>query len=173
MVFAADKSAPLKGGVTVFTLSVLALALSQEAAAQREDALYFELAGNGGVFSVNYDRAIVGRFRARLGASYFPGFISAPRALWFPVTLNYVLGNGTHHLEMGAGPIVRYLVDQDCCTDRGFAASFYTGTVAYRYESAGGFLFRIGLTPLLSFPEGNRDRAEWTPSGGISVGYAF
>jgi hypothetical protein len=71
MVFAADKSAPLKGGVTVFTLSVLALALSQEAAAQRDDALYFELAGNGGVFSVNYDRAIVGRFRGNSARRIF------------------------------------------------------------------------------------------------------
>lgn len=127
------------------------------------------------MFSVNYDRAIVGRFRGRLGASYFPGFITAPQALWFPATLNYVVGNGTHHLEMGAGPIVRYLIEvgPDCCADRGFAESFYTGTVAYRYEGAGGFLFRAGLTPLYTFPEGNRDRADRALSGGISVGSAF
>lgn len=175
MTFAADESVPLRWIVAGVSISVLALALSQEAAAQRDDALYFELAGNGGVFSVNYDRAIVGRFRGRLGASYFPGFITAPQALWFPATLNYVVGNGTHHLEMGAGPIVRYLIEvgPDCCADRGFAESFYTGTVAYRYEGAGGFLFRTGLTPLYTFPEGNRDRAEWALSGGISVGYAF
>ncbi|MEF8794967.1 MAG: hypothetical protein V5A48_00820 [Salinivenus sp.] len=173
MIFAADKSGPVKWVVAVLSILVLTPALSQEATAQRDDAIYFELAGNGGVFSVNYDRAIVGGVRGRFGFSYFPGFITAPQALWFPATLNYVVGNGTHHLEVGAGPIVRYLVEQDCCTDRGLAESFYTATVAYRYENAGGFLFRIGLTPLYTFPLGNKDRAHWTPSGGISVGYAF
>lgn len=83
MVFAADKSAPLKGGVTVFTLSVLvlALALSQEAAAQRDDALYFELAGNGGVFSVNYDRAIVEGLSQGARPALLPLHPRAERAL--------------------------------------------------------------------------------------------
>jgi hypothetical protein len=46
---------------------------------------------------------------------------------------------------------------------------FLTGIIGYRGFTPGGFIFRIGFTPLYS----TQTDPEFIPSFGVSFGYAF
>jgi len=87
----------------------------------------------------------------------------------FPITASYLVGAGSHRLELGAGPLLVMaggnLEEYGTVSTDGFAGM--TSTFGYRYQPAdGGFLFRIGLTPFYS---DGRPQI-W---GGLSLGYAF
>ena len=157
-------------------LSMLLVALAllmlvpDAALAQRKNAAYFELLGNGGLYSLNYERAVLGGFGGRLGASRFPGFLDEPKALWLPLMAVYVAGEGRHRFELGFGPLLR-IGDRE--RTWAMREPFYTATLAYRYESPKGLLFRAGLTPLYTFPVGNKEVAGWMLSAGVGIGYAF
>jgi hypothetical protein len=87
-----------------------------------------------------------------------------------PVTLNYLIGNGSNKFEIGAG--IDYLsVSGGSIFGLHANASeskvFGTATIGYRYQQAdGGFLFRIGFTPV--FGENGLQ-----PLGGLSLGFTF
>lgn len=142
-------------------------------------AVYAELFGQGILYSLNYD------YRFRENMSVRAGFSSwSINPLWllmtgklsftgFPVTANYLLGNGDHRLETGLGFMPATITVEG--NDIFFGAEiheketvvFGTATAAYRVQPEdGGFLFRIGLTPLFTFES-------IVLTGGISLGYAF
>ena len=91
----------------------------------------------------------------------------------FPITANYLSGEGSSHLELGAGivPVILTLNGEEVfigskVRDRE-AVVLETMTIGYRYQpSDGGLVFRIAFTPLLLF-----DKV--LPFGGISLGAAF
>jgi hypothetical protein len=106
--------------------------------------LYAELFGNALILgSINYEAMLTTRLSARVGASPFRAF---------PVMLNYLVPDGRHRLETGAGVLI---------TSSGVAG---TATIGYRRQPlAEGILLRVGLTPYVE-----RGRVGWW--AGLSVG---
>jgi hypothetical protein len=174
-------------------LAALWLATARPAAAQvrartsARNSIYAEVLGNGGLYSINYDRRLGGGGASiRVGAASFEadgGFlVSVPderhRFLLAPVLLNLLTGAGTHHLELGGG----VLVGSETVT-RGiggqserFSLLSATGTLGYRRQPAdGGFVFRIGLTPIYGFgtEEAAYPEKGFFLSGGLSLGVSF
>lgn len=143
------------------------------------NAIYVEIFGPGLLYSINYDRLITRHTSLRAGVSKwsFPAFFFLVNGsidfTGFPVTLNYLAGEGNSRLELGAG-IVPMLVSLDGEeiffgeSVRGRATAVLgTASVGYRYQPMdGGFVFRIGFTPVFNF-----DKV--FPTGGLSVGVAF
>lgn len=142
-----------------------------------KNLVYLELLGNGGLYSVNYERMLGNDLSARLGFSYLSmgassGEASAKATLvTAPVMLNYMIGGKNHKLETGAGATVIYV--SASAESGGMSASgegvgiVGTGTVGYRYSPAdGGFVFRVGYTPFF----GKGGFVSW---GGASFGGTF
>jgi len=138
------------------------------------NSLYFEALGNGGLYSVNYDRLFSENLGFRIGFSYLSEldfiFTSVQDFLVIPVTVNYFVGTGNSKLELGAG--IAYLSVSGgkifgLKSSTGTSTAVCTGTIGYRYQqSEGGFLFRIGLTPFFG-------SGEVSLSGGVSLGLSF
>jgi hypothetical protein len=139
--------------------------------AQGNKAVYGELGGNGLVFSANYDMRF-GKtetgfgFRAGIGFAATGGLT----VITFPVGLNYLTGQGPHHLEAGIGvtPVtatVSFFEDDDNETG---TATFVMPTIGYRYASKGkGFVGRIYVGPVFA------GGSVFFPWGGISAGIKF
>ena len=140
--------------------TTLSEATAQEALSRRgsgnfaRNSIFLELGGNGVFYSLNYDHKIFNHFSARIGGMYAPweDEISSQNAslLLVPLMANYLVGNGSSRLEVGAGltfgNISGNLDGFDEFSEGGVAA--FTSTVGYRLQPTnGGFLFRIGYTP--------------------------
>lgn len=156
--------------------AMMALAPSTTNAQFAKNAAYVELLGNGLFYTVNYERFFGPELSARGGLMVFSvsetenGTETSGTVNVVPLTANYFLGD-SHRLELGAGPVLFRLsasVDTPGLSDSDSGVAFFgTATVGYRYQSpGGGFLFRIGLTPIIS----GDGVAPW---GGLSVGWAF
>lgn len=156
------------------TLFALMILVSLNLNAQiKSNSLYFEILGNGGLYSINYDRLITENLGGRIGFSYLPSidiiFSSVENLIVIPVMVNYFAGEDSK-LELGAGII---FVSVDNIGFFGFESgeggSAFAGTavIGYRYQPKdGGFVFRVGLTPFFS-----GDGA--AVSGGLSLGLSF
>jgi len=155
-------------------LSLLIIVLSCPAFSQsKPNSFYLELLGNGGLYSVNYDRLFTENLGGRIGVSYLSSFdfifTSVENLLLVPIMLNYFVGNN-HKLELGAGVVI---VSADNIGFFGLESGSVgtaiggTATIGYRYQpSNGGFLFRIGFSPFFA-DDG------FAASGGISLGFSF
>lgn len=146
-----------------------------------KNLVYFELLGNGGLYSLNYERMIGNDLSARLGFSYFSVSASSSNGsqtstakadiVTAPVMLNYMTGGKNSKFELGAGALVVYASASG--TGGGATSSVDgmgvagTGTVGYRYSPAdGGFVFRVGFTPIVG-------KGGFLPWGGMSFGGTF
>jgi hypothetical protein len=160
-------------------------AVAAPAARTAHNSIYIELAGNGGIYTVNYDRLVNEHFSVRAGLGYMALGASASSTsggttttasasvsmLAIPVIANFLLGNANHKLELGGG-LTLFKMTGTSSTFDGVAsgtafAPVGTLVAGYRYVPAdGGFTFRIGFTPLVS-------TEDFMPWGGISFGYLF
>jgi hypothetical protein len=122
--------------------------------------------------SLNYERMIGTNFSARAGVGWIPGFDVGAR-LHTPLMLNFIVGEGQHRLEAGAGAVVVYAlnrgIEEDESVHAGFRAPYATGTLAYRLEPAEGStlhggIYRVGLTPVYS-------DGTLYPAVGLSAGF--
>lgn len=145
------------------------------------NAIYLDLLGAGGLYSVNYDRAF-GDLAVRAGFSYFSvtaasGTQSATATLiTVPLTASYIgIGSKTHIFELGGGMTMMFLgAGADGFyggseADANASVILPVGTVlaGYRLQPKnGGFMFRIGASPLFG-PGGT------LPWGYLSFGGAF
>lgn len=170
--------------VVAASLGALSLSLlSHRLAAQTvaSNALYLELGGSAGIFSVNYERRISAR-RLRVGIAKWTladrlGIESDDYTV-VPITLSSVVGDGSHHFETGGGVTLGHSSMTDDFEGNKSSNLFATITTiaGYRYQRPGsGFLFRAVLTPMYGLGrEGLAYPARgFLPSGGISFGAAF
>ncbi len=139
--------------------------------------MYLELLGNAGLYSLNYERRFGDKVYGRLGLSYFSVGASAGESsakvtlMTFPLMANYLVGDGSSHLELGAGALLLYAggeVDSGGSRSSGEGVGIAgTATVGYRYQPPdGGFVFKVGFTPLVGV-------GGFLPWGGVSFGGAF
>jgi hypothetical protein len=163
-----------------FALGAVAAPLAaQEVALQARTAIYAELLGNGGLYSLNVDRRIGAASGIRIGFATW----KATDWWWSDEVTRFVIvpmqaylltaPAGAHHLELGGGLLAGH---RKSPSSSGAFATL-TATIDYRYQRpAGGFVFRAGFTPFLSM-NGPDDKAYpekgFMPSLGISFGLAF
>jgi hypothetical protein len=171
--------------LTALILLPPGLTAAQESAAETDrpidapNAIYFELGGNGIIYTFNYDRRFQDKLTGRIGLMYVGGSVSTSEGesgeadiLLIPVMVNGLLGGGNHRFELGLGPVFAGASGSGTTVEgvdfeaSGFGFGGVASTIGYRHQPVdGGFVFRIGLTPFLL-----GDFALW---GGLSLGYAF
>ena len=134
---------------------------------------YLELLGNGGLYSINYERRIRPKMVMRYGAANWTSedwfSDSETRIYAFPITTSYLVGSSKHKFELGGGILVGHRKDE---FDKGFFLSL-TGIAGYRYEADGGFLFRAGLTPFYGLTKGDSAYPEDGALGSAGISFGF
>jgi hypothetical protein len=136
------------------------------------NAVYLELGGQGGLYSINYEYRFLKSFSARAGFSIwsFPFFVADVDFLGVPLMVNALIGGRFANLEIGVGVIAVSASSTDFFfgkTSSTGPIAVATGTVGYRHQSVdGGFVFRIGFTPV--YYDGYV-----VPSFALSFGHAF
>ena len=84
-----------------FALALLATAASAQ---ERPNAVMFELAGPGGIYSIGYERTVAPDVHVRAAVAYYYFLGAAPVAvLWTPE-----VGRGRLRPELGAGVVVGF-----------------------------------------------------------------
>lgn len=148
---------------------------SQEVISSK-NSIFFEILGNGGLYSINYERRLSADLYVRIGFSSFlsidfVGGDTGGRITTFPVLLTYLSGQKKSHFEIGGG----MLFGKDNSYQVPGAIIDLTSFIGYRYQAPGkGFLFRVGFTPFLSLDnKANYPDKGISLSGGISLGYHF
>ena len=158
------------------------VAAEEEAPMLARNHLFFELLGNGGVYSINYERFLTDRWALRLGFADWDaeGFWSDSEKnyLMVPVTSSLLFGHGSNFLEVGAGLVwgrVTKDYDNNSQPRERQTITNLTGILGYRHQPpAGGFVFRIAFTPFYSLnDEDGWPEDDFTPSFGVSWGGAF
>lgn len=137
------------------------------------NSIFIELGGNGILYSLNYDRKFTDHVSGRIGGMGFAvrddDTDKRVGVLLFPTMVNYLLGNGSSRLELGAGLLWGFAAGEveSYGSFSGLGLAGVTTTVGYRLQPAkGGFNFRIGITPLIT-NEG------FQPWGGLGFGFGF
>ena len=184
--------------IAIGLLSVASLALTTASASAGDDlsattsaapaqnALYAELGGNSGWYSLNYERFLKPDMAIRVGLSYMSvtatagsGMDSASaNATWatLPVMFEYLgVHAGSHALELGGGVNFMYFSGSAATFDATAMSSGVipvgTATIGYRYSNPeGGFVFRAGYTPLIFVTTEQKEIFHW---GGMSFDYRF
>jgi len=159
----------------------LCFAQAPEAPAGR-NAVFFELLGNGGLYSLNYERMLTDHLGLRIGYAAWNSpllFEGSPpdRYRTLPVSASYLLGAGERKLELGGGVTLgRGTLDRSFDTRRDFSFRSLTAIVGYRSQPRQrGYLFRAGVTPFYSFDKGEEAYPDpgFSFSAGVSFGYRF
>jgi hypothetical protein len=142
-----------------------------------ENAVFVELAGNGLIYSINYEHLFGdSNLSLRGGLSYVSLAASAggesakATIMTFPVLANYYIGGRDHKLQLGVGATFLYASESIALVSFSGVIPAPTAVIGYRYIPArGGFAFFIGLTPFL-VPGSDKTFFPW---GGTSFGGVF
>jgi hypothetical protein len=159
--------------ILIICLIFLTDCLAQEAYVAK-NSVFGELFGNGGLYSINYERSLSKNINARIGFSTiatrdFIDKTTSGRITTFPVLLSFLTGKRSNHIELGTGFLLGN--KKDYYGTRSIID--ITAFAGYRYQPGGrGFLFRAGLTPFLSL-NGTNYPDKIFLSGGLSFGYHF
>jgi len=128
-----------------------------------KNAIYAELAGNGGFYTINYERFLREDASIRVGAMYMSISVSAgsgqnmaeSNGTWmtFPVLFEYTgIHAGPHALNLGAGLDFFYFSGSAGTFEATASSSGMlpaaTLDIGYRYGNPkGGFVFKAAYTP--------------------------
>jgi hypothetical protein len=158
-------------------------ALADEPAMTARNHFFLELLGNGGAYSINYERFLADRWTVRLGFSEWSsqGFWSNNENTYLlvPVTSSLLFGKGSNFLEVGGGVVwgrITKKYDNGIAPTEKRIVTNLTGFLGYRHQHPyGGFVFRAGFTPFYSLNNENKawPDEDFTPSIGFSWGGAF
>lgn len=141
-------------------------------------SVYYELFGQGILYSLNYDYRFSRNLSGRIGYTHLVGsffFIDSFSITGVPLMLNYLVGRDKHYFELGGGIITGKIKIRD--TDHGsFFEDNYTdesnftigtATIGYRYQPAiQGLIMRVGFTPFFN----SHGALPWV---GWSLGHSF
>lgn len=160
-----------------------------------KNAVYLEIGGNAGWYSLNYGRIFYQKGLLKLAGS-------AGLSMWrhntselphnttktirwlpaLPLEFSALLGRSSHHLEIGSGitpylsVTVRRNPDILNSSDKVYLGAYLPFRLGYRYQKPeGGFFFRIAYTPLFRLPV-NLEGSNYYFSpifAGISFGKSF
>lgn len=111
--------------------------------------IYFELAGSGGLGSLNYESKINkwGKFnlRWRVGLSYAPIDKNNGGAIVFPVMIHSLIGKNQHYLDVGIGQSISI-------TTKGNFFFLMPLSIGYRLDNNTNRSFwQFSYTPIVSY----------------------
>jgi len=142
------------------------------------NSIFLELGGNGLLYSLNYDHKFFDHASARIGGMFLTVAADDPNTLdgrvsviLVPILANYLVGNGSSRLEIGGGLLLGGVnadasVENEAIDEIGGGATL-TANLGYRLQPRdGGFLFRIGFTPVFG-------PGYFLPWAGLSLGATF
>ncbi len=133
----------------------------------KRKSIYFEIAGSGGLGSINFEKSFCQRknttFTWRAGFSLAPIDHNNGTGLVFPIMANALIGKNAHKIEFGLGQGFTF-------TTKGSFFILTTVIAGYRYQPADKhWFYRITYTPLISYLVDFQIQ-QWA---GISIGYTF
>lgn len=137
--------------------------------------LYAEVGGPGGFLSFNYDTRLTKSYTG-LGIRAGVGILFDPYSVGFtvPVALNYLTGEGAHHLELSGGASFFHFKEKNQdgwfnFSEENFVAPFVW--VGYRYQPVQNkFVFRAGFT---QFTKSGMPLVLRLPVPSLSFGYSL
>ena len=149
---------------SIILLACLATEVFAQADTSRE-SIYLEIAGSGGLGSINYEKqflqAGITDLSWRVGFSIAPIDPNNGVGLVFPVMIHGLIGSSPHKLELGVGQGITI-------TTNGSFFILGTACVGYRYQSeTSNWFYRVSYTPLISYLV-DLQYQNWV---GISIGY--
>jgi hypothetical protein len=150
--------------IVVFLLT-FSVSYSQEQT--RKNAVFIEFLGNGGLYSLNYERQFLDKMVIRGGVSFYP------EAIAIPLTVGKLVGRSQDLFELAIGSTI--LNFNASGESNPGTAVFLTGVIGYRYQKPeGNFLFRIGFTPLINvYDVVGKEFESVIFLGGMSFGFRF
>lgn len=163
--------------IFLFILGSLIFFSSEAQEQIAKNAVYGEIAGNGGLYSINYERAFTPKLLLRVGFASWSttaDFGGEKSYTTIPVMINSLFGGGNHKIEGGLGFMLgsEKHSGNEAWPKSNETIFALTGTAGYRYQKpAGGIIFRAGLTPFVNI--GDAEYPDFNISAGGSVGYAF
>lgn len=177
-------------GRIIFTLfcvfAVSAVSAQNYQQVVKKNTLFLELGGNGGYYSINYDRIVLDKqnwkLAGRIGAMIYReelNYLESNHQLTsaVPLELSYLRGKGNHLLELGLGltPVYQNYVnpEESRVSEQLMLA---TGRIGYRYQrSEGGLFFKAGFTPMLELGANPFSKSGNTvfPWAGLAIGYTL
>ncbi len=144
------------------------------------NAVYVNLASQGPVYSINYDRIF--RQGERVDYSFSAGFSIAKNAVSFPVGVHFITTNSDHHAELGV-TFIPYIEQKPALvgsTGKGDKDKYLyiNPGVGYRYQkSNGGVFLKALIGPSLFLDPPSDDFWNMDPKlhafGSIGVGISF
>ncbi len=133
----------------------------------KRQSIFFELAGSGGLGSLNYEQTFNSgkqvNFGWRLGLSLAPIDKNNGTGLVFPVMINALIGRNDHKFELCLGQGITI-------TTKGHFFLLTTPAIGYRLQPARkNWFYRASYTPLVSYLVDFQVQ-QWA---GLSIGYTF
>ena len=120
-------------------------------------AMYIELLGNAGLYSLNLDQIFIYREKfkvsGRAGASVFPVGLNLEQA--YVIENNYSFGSCPHHFEIGPGLTLQRKYNPVCSDTTKYprynweSVWFGMFRLGYRFQQQeDGLFFKAGITPI-------------------------
>ena len=145
-----------------------------------KNTIYFEVLGNGGVYSFNYDRIFFSKklfkISGRVGASYIPPFVGYSHVFTYPVEINFLYGK-KNYLEVGIGYTSVFNLYKENIFKVYDIYAYPVLRISYRFQKPnGGFFFRTGLilyfidTAFTKYYSNYSNNKTWL---GLGFGYTF
>lgn len=142
----------------------------------KKNSIYFELLGNGIIYSFGYDRLIITKdlykISTNIGLTAIPAspFSSDFQVYTISPQLSFLIGQ-KNNLELGLGYTMALLKSDSEINN------ILVYRIGYRYQKKdGGLFFRIGFTPfsfIKKSPDFFNNYLYFQPWGGITIGWTF
>lgn len=155
------------------TILISAITYAQESFVKQ--SVYFELLGNGILYSFNYEKYVKPNISLRTGISVIPeqktisGKKETLNSYLLPMMANYLIGKDCHKLELGAGVVCHYMLKTfkyNKISNKSGCNFYPTARFGYTFiPKSNGLTYKISYTPIL-----DEHINHWV---GISFGYSF
>lgn len=132
---------------------------------RKSNNIFFEVFGNAGAYSLNYDRIIYNNISARVGMMLLPS--NSKLITSVPLLMNYRFYTGNNYLEAGLGAtFFSSSLNFGKLGEKTAEGKIFTGVISYCFQTESGINARISFTPFYY-------NQEFIPFGGFSFGYSF
>jgi hypothetical protein len=147
---------------------------------QKLNAVYLEVLGNGGAFSLNYERMVTPAVGVRAGVANWSTQDSEKTTVTtVPLTVSYVFDGRFAGMEVGGGLTLGSKKEEERPYHGGAWLTTESQTIVdlaailgYRWVRPSGWLFRVAFTPFLAL-SGDYPDSGFFPSVGLTVGRVF
>ncbi len=165
----------------ILLVLIISLVAKSSDAQIAKNTAYMELLGNGGLYSINYDRILADAAKYKISSSIGYGLYQRGNIEGIPFEINVLFGH-KHYFELGTG--ISYIegltqIEPGCLSGAVSSTIYNTYRVGYRYQkNKKGVFFKVAVIPFVRLYEyeevfkTDTDKAFFV-SAGAAVGYSF